>query len=62
MIKNIIFDFGRVIVDFDESKMTRAYVKDEALVPTVRDVVFDRLYWDPLDIGNITDGEVKACA
>ena len=39
MIKNIIFDFGRVIVDFDESKMTRAYVKDEALVPTVRDVV-----------------------
>ena len=60
MIKNIIFDFGRVIVDFDESKMTRAYVKDEALVPMVRDVVFDRLYWDPLDIGNITDGEVKA--
>ena len=60
MIKNIIFDFGRVVVDFDESKMTRAYIKDEALVPTVRDVVFDRLYWDPLDIGGITDGEVKA--
>lgn len=60
MIKNIIFDFGRVIVDFDETKMTRAYVKDESLVPLVRDTVFDRLYWDPLDIGNITDEALKA--
>lgn len=62
MIKNIIFDFGRVIVDFDETKMTRVYIKDEALVPLVRDVIFDRLYWDPLDIGGITDGELKASA
>ena len=60
MIKNIIFDFGRVIVDFDETKMTRAYVRDESLVPLVRDTVFDRLYWDPLDIGNITDEALKA--
>ena len=60
MIKNIIFDFGRVIVDFDETKMTRAYIKDEALVPLVRDTVFDRLYWDPSDLGNITDDELKA--
>lgn len=60
MIKNIVFDFGRVIVDFDESNMTRAYIKDESLVSTVRDVVFDRLYWDRLDLGTITDEEVKA--
>ena len=60
MIKNIIFDFGRVIVDFDETKMTRAYVKDESLVPLVRDTVFDRLYWDPSDLGNITDDALKA--
>jgi len=60
MIKNIVFDFGRVIVDFDESKMTRAFVSDEAILPTVRDTVFDRLYWDKLDLGTITDDEVKA--
>ena len=60
MIKNIVFDFGRVIVDFDETKMTRAYVKEEAFVATVRDVVFDRLYWDRLDLGTITDDEIKA--
>ena len=59
MIKNIIFDFGRVIVDFDETKMTRAYIKDEAWVPIVRDIVFDRLYWDRSDLGTISDEELK---
>ena len=62
MIKNIVFDFGRVIVDFDETKMTRAFIKDEAWVDTVRDVIFDRLYWDRLDLGTITDEELKASA
>ena len=61
MIKNIIFDFGRVIVDFDETKMTRVYIKDESMVERVRDTVFDRLYWDRLDLGTITDEELKAC-
>lgn len=60
MTDYVIFDFGRVIVDFDETKMTRAYIKDEALIPMVRDIVFDRTYWDPLDIGGITDDAVKA--
>ena len=60
MIDYVIFDFGRVIVDFDETKMTRAYVKDERLVPLVRDTVFDRKYWDLLDLGTISDEEVKA--
>ncbi len=61
MIKNIVFDFGRVIVDFEETKMTRFYIKDERLVDLVRDTVFDRLYWDRLDLGTITDDELKAC-
>jgi putative hydrolase of the HAD superfamily len=60
MIKNVIFDFGRVIVDFDEFKMARAYIEDERDARLVRDVVFDRLYWDPLDSGDISDEEVKA--
>jgi FMN phosphatase YigB (HAD superfamily) len=60
MIRNIVFDFGRVIVDFDETKMTRAFITEEEKVAHVRDVVFDRLYWDKLDLGTITDEEVKA--
>ena len=60
MIKHIIFDFGRVIVDFDETKMTRAFVKDEKWVPLVRDAVFDRALWDPSDLGLISDEDLKA--
>lgn len=60
MIRNIVFDFGRVIVDFDETKMTRAFIHDENEVALVRDTVFDRLYWDRLDLGTITDEELKA--
>ncbi len=60
MIKNIVFDFGKVIVDFDETLMTAAFVKDESMVEKVRSVVFDRLYWDRLDLGTITDEEVKS--
>ena len=60
MIKNIVFDFGRVIVDYDELYMTSVFVKDPKEAAFVRDVVFDRLYWDRLDSGDITDEETKA--
>lgn len=62
MYKNIIFDFGRVIVDFDELYMTGVFVSDEKERVLVRDIVFDRLYWDKLDSGDITDDEVKQLA
>ena len=62
MYKNIVFDFGRVIVDFDEMYMTGVFIKDEKEKKLVRDIVFDRLYWDKLDSGDITDDEVKALA
>lgn len=59
MIKNVIFDFGRVIVDFDEAKMTRVYIKNEDEARVAERVIFDRLYWDPLDVGDISDEDVK---
>ena len=62
MIKNYIFDFGQVLVRFDPDLMTTAYVKDPVQAAQIVQVVFDRLYWDPLDRGGITDQEVKdAC-
>ncbi len=60
MLKNIIFDFGQVIVRFDEAYMTGAFVDDPADVAAVKAVAFDRLYWDRLDEGTITDEEVRA--
>ncbi len=59
MFKNIIFDFGQVLVSFDPYYMTKAYIKDENDCRLSMDVIFDRLYWDRLDKGTITDNEVK---
>ena len=60
MYKNIIFDYGQVIISFDPYYMTSVYTQDEKDVKLLCDVVFDRLYWDKLDSGSISDDEVKA--
>ena len=60
MYKNIIFDYGQVIISFDPYYMTNVYVKDEALCRELSEIIFDRLYWDRLDNGSISDEEVKA--
>lgn len=59
MIKNYIFDFGNVLGEFSPDKLTKVYVPDEKTRAHIRDVVFDRIYWDKLDEGVITDEEVK---
>ena len=59
MIKNYIFDFGNVITEFVPKKMTRPYADSDEECKVISDVVFDRLYWDRLDNGTITDEEVK---
>ena len=57
--KNFIFDFGQVIVKFNTEYMTSVYIKDANDLKLVEEVVFDRLYWDKLDAGTVTDDEVK---
>ena len=59
MIKNYIFDFGNVITEFIPEKLAEPYIEDKSTLKTVCDVVFDRLYWDKLDVGTITESEVK---
>lgn len=59
-IQNYIFDFGKVLVRFDPDYMTDAYVDDPVAAAQITPVVFDRLYWDPLDRGTITDEALKA--
>lgn len=59
-IKNYIFDLGNVLVRFDPKEMTAACVSDPQIVDIISPVVFDRLYWDPLDYGGITDEALKA--
>lgn len=61
MIKNIIFDFGQVLVRFDPAYMTEKYVGDAESAACIRNVLFDRLYWDRLDLGTISDSELLEC-
>lgn len=59
MIQNYIFDFGNVLANFYEEMLTEPYVADVTLRKTISEVVFDRLYWDKLDDGTISDQEVR---
>ena len=58
MIKNIIFDFGQVLVKFDPEYMTEKYVTDFSDSKLLQKTVFDRIYWDKLDLGTISDEEL----
>ncbi len=57
-----IFDFGNVLVRFDPAYMTGLYIKDPEDARLVRQIMFDRLYWNRLDEGTIVDSEVKRLA
>ena len=59
MIENYIFDFGNVIAEFYPDKLTAPFVSSEDERKIISEVVFDRIYWDRLDDGSITDDEVK---
>ena len=59
-IKNVIFDLGQVLVRFDPGYMVKRYVTDPDDAALLASVVFDRLYWDGLDAGTVSDGEVLA--
>lgn len=60
-IKNIITDFGQVVVYFKPSYMVGQYVKDSNDAKLLETVVFDRLYWNDLDAGTIENEEVLNC-
>lgn len=58
MIKNYIFDFGNVLAEFYPDRLTAPYVSDPQEAEQISAVAFDRLYWNKLDRGEITDEEV----
>ncbi|MBR7071093.1 MAG: HAD family phosphatase [Clostridia bacterium] len=59
MTETIIFDFGRVLVQFETEEMTKHYIHDPADVQLAAPIIFDRLYWDRSDEGTMTDEEIK---
>ena len=57
-MKNYIFDFGMVLFNYDTKYMAGIYTENEEDRDFLESVVFDRLYWDRLDRGEIGDSEV----
>lgn len=58
MIKNLVFDLGQVMVRFDPDYMVSAHTESPEDRRLLAPIIFDRLYWDPLDAGTISDEEV----
>ena len=58
MIKNVIFDFGQVMVRFDPYAIAAHTLDDPDDAALLVPILFDRLYWDRLDAGTISDQEV----
>ena len=61
MIKNYIFDFGNVLSRYYPDELTASCTDNPEDIRLISDIVFDRLYWDRLDSGDISDSEVKKC-
>ena len=57
MIKNIVFDFGQVLVKFVPSYIVAQHTADPQTARLIEDVVFDRTYWNRLDAGEVSDDE-----
>ncbi|MBQ9086598.1 MAG: HAD family phosphatase [Clostridia bacterium] len=59
-IKNIVFDMGRVLLDFSPQEVIAPYFSEPKEQTLIHDVVFDSGDWFALDEGNITEEEALA--
>ena len=59
LMKNYIFDFGKVIIEYEPAYMTALRVDDPEDAAAIVEAVFDRRYWDPMDEGRLCHEEIK---
>lgn len=57
MIKNIVFDMGKVLVNYDSFRASRHFAADEREMEAVNTSVFVSPEWLMLDMGVITEEE-----
>lgn len=53
--KNIVFDMGKVLVDYDPDRVTRQYTQDESRVREIHNTLFCSGEWIMLDAGLISE-------
>ncbi|MBW7573793.1 HAD family hydrolase [Caproiciproducens faecalis] len=64
MIKNIVFDMGQVLVDFNPDFFISHYAKDPEDIRRIRSAVFETSRWTEIDRGTITEEDLiePACS
>lgn len=59
LMKNYIFDFGKVIIEYEPAYITALRVDNPEDAAAIVEAVFDRQYWDKLDAGTLAHEEAK---
>ncbi len=64
MIKNIVFDMGKVLLDYDSMRACRHFAEGEEDQKLICSAVFDSQEWTLLDLGFISEEEglARMCA
>ena len=59
MIKNIVFDFGNVLLKWDEDLLASYYSDDSNEQSIIKNTIFKSEEWHQLDKGTLTSEEAK---
>ena len=57
MIRNIIFDLGNVIINYNQEQIINNFTKNEEEIKYIYDEIFHATEWELMDLGNITNDE-----
>lgn len=57
MIKNIIFDLGNVIINYNQKKIINNFTEKEEEIKYIYDEIFHAPEWTLMDLGDITSDE-----
>lgn len=57
MIKNIIFDLGNVIINYNQKKIINNFTEKEEDIKYIYDEIFHAPEWTLMDLGDITNDE-----
>ena len=57
MIRNVVFDMGKVLLDYDAVAVCRQYTQDAGEIGLIRRELFEGPEWELLDQGLITEAE-----
>lgn len=59
MIKNMVFDMGNVLIDYDPKRLVSSHVSDEKDAALIRSAIFLTPEWQKCDAGLMSDDELR---